>query len=78
MTDTPDYFDELKKTRDEIRLQIHFASMDAKDEWNKIEEKWESFAADAELDKTAREVGKATEAVASELRKAYDRLKKAL
>ena len=78
MTDSPNYFDDLKKMRDELKLQMHLASMDAKDEWTKLEKKWEKFAADAELEETARGVGQATEAVAAEMRKAYERLKKAL
>lgn len=29
--------DELRKLRDEIRLDLHLASMDAKEKWNEIE-----------------------------------------
>ncbi|MBS3804908.1 MAG: hypothetical protein KGY54_10200, partial [Oleiphilaceae bacterium] len=42
--------DELKRIRetvdrqrDEIRLQLHLARQDAKDEWDDLEEQWDRF-----------------------------------
>jgi hypothetical protein len=31
----------LRATRDELRVQLHLAKADAKDEWNRIEKSWE-------------------------------------
>ena len=35
--------DALKQQRDEIEVQIHLASMEAKDEWQKAEKNWDQF-----------------------------------
>lgn len=32
----------LRATRDELRVQLHLAKADAKDEWNRLEESWEN------------------------------------
>lgn len=31
----------LRATRDELRVQLHLAKADAKDEWSRIEKSWE-------------------------------------
>jgi len=31
----------LRATRDELRVQLHLAKADAKDEWDRIEKSWE-------------------------------------
>lgn len=31
----------LRATRDELRVQLHLAKADAKDEWNRLEKSWE-------------------------------------
>ncbi len=42
--DVREMLDSIKKLRDEIRLEVHLAGMDAKDAWQKLEPK----AGDAE------------------------------
>ena len=37
---------ELKRLRDEAKLQIHLASADAKTEWEKLEVKWKEYQRD--------------------------------
>ena len=85
MTDTSFHIliERLKNDRDELRLQIHLASLETQDEWRKLEEKWHglepklsAFAKEAKS--SAHDVGEATQDVAKELGKAYQRLKKTL
>lgn len=40
-----DAFDALKQQRDELRVQLHLASMEVKDEWEELEGKWENLVA---------------------------------
>ena len=66
--------DELKRHRDEIRVRLHLAKADVKDEWARLEEKWRQF------DRKAREVGREGQVTAGEvaaaLRLAADELRK--
>lgn len=80
-------FDELSKTlkqqRDEIEVQIHLASMDAKEEWHKSEKKWGEFidtlgVITDETKETSTEVIHATKVIGDELSEAYIRIKKRL
>jgi len=55
--------DELRTLRDEVRLQLHLAGMDAKDKWNReIEPKLFSMEKEVE-----RDVGTATRTALHEL-----------
>ena len=47
MTDFDDVIEDLKQKRDELRLQMHLASKEIKDEWNELEEKMEDFSGNA-------------------------------
>ena len=35
--------EQLKQERDEVRVKVHLAKMEAEDEWRGIEERWEEF-----------------------------------
>lgn len=86
------YADELAQLHDEIKLKIHLGAKEAQDEWHEIEEKWkkfvsdaksseqklESFAKDAELSESGKDIISALELVGSELKTAYQRIRKAL
>lgn len=78
MTKIPSVFDDLKLIRDEIRLQIHLASMEARDEWDELETKWEKFSARAKLKEGTEEIGEVAEELAREIKAGYAKLKKAL
>lgn len=78
MSTARDYMGDLRRLRDEIQLKIHLGSMELKDEWERLDKKWDEFVRDAEFDKTATEVGSAMQDLAAELQKGYERLKKAL
>ena len=71
--------DALKKQRDEIEVQIHLASMDAKEEWHKAEKKWGQFVDTLgiitdETKETSSEIFQATKIIGDELKEAYKRI----
>ncbi len=73
----------LKQQRDEIEVQIHLASMDAKDEWQKGEKKWGEFV-DAlgvitdDSKEAGAEVVHATKIIGDELKETYTRISERL
>ena len=85
MTDINSLLEELKQKRDELRVQMHLASKDIKEEWEELEEKMEEFsgkakqvADDAKLRETGEGLGDALGKVGHELKLGYERLKKAM
>lgn len=78
MTEPSSLVEDLKRLRDELHLQIHLGSKELQDEWAELEQKWDEFARNAELEKTAEGLGAAAKAMGDELQKAYERLRKAL
>ena len=78
MPDFARLVEDLKRTRDEIKLKIHLGSKEMQDEWFEIEQRWSSFENRAELDKSAKDVSDAVKILASELRDAFTRIRKAL
>ena len=78
MSGTDELLDKLKQERDEIALKIHLGSMELKEEWQALEDKWDRFNGRAGLGKTADGVESALELLGGELKKGYERLRKAL
>lgn len=85
MTDLNDLLEELKQKRDELRVRMHLASKEIKEEWEELEEKMEDFsgkakqfANDAKLKETGEGLGDALGKVGHELKLGYERLKKAM
>lgn len=78
MSELDDIVADLKQKRDELRLQMHLASKEAKDEWEELEEKLEEFTAKAKLDETGEGLGKALGQVGNELKLGYERILKAV
>lgn len=81
-TSAEDAFRSLRQQRDELRLQIHLARAEARDEWEQMERKWH----DAELKlaamgrgtrESAADVGAALGLLADEIGKAYRRIRDA-
>ena len=83
-----DKFDELietlKQQRDELKVQMHLASMEAKDEFDALEKKWDQWVAEAEaqakplsnvIDDSAKNVGSAIDLVLDEVKEGYERIK---
>jgi hypothetical protein len=78
MTDTHDMERDLKKLRDELKLKMHLASMDMKQEWNELEGKWEKFSEKTGLDESAQALGGSLEALGAELKNSYKRFRAGL
>lgn len=73
----------LKQQRDQLRVKLHLAKADAKDEWARLEKQWEEMrpkldAAREEAGKTAESVGTALSLAMEELKRGYERLRKRL
>ena len=85
MNDFDDLVEQLKRTRDEVRVQMHLASKELQDEWDELEEKMEEFsgkakqfASDAKLKETGTGLGEALGQVGHELKLGYERLRDAM
>jgi hypothetical protein len=71
----------LEQQRDELRLKMHLAKADGRDEWNRLERQWEEVRprvaqAGAVLGDTTRQVGSALKLALEEIGRGYDRLRK--
>ena len=78
-TEFDELTDTLKQQRGEIQLQIHLASMDAKDEWKKAEKTWSKFVDGLDLisddtKESGAELVQATKIIGDELKEAYQRI----
>ena len=82
-----DDFDEvigkLKAQRDELKVQMHLAKAELREEFDDLERKWEHIEgrlekAGHEAKESAEDVGAALSTVADEIGSAYQRTKKAL
>ena len=85
MTEFDDIIEELKQKRDELRVQVHLASKEIKDEWEDLEQKMEElsgktrqFSDDAKLKETGEGIGDALGQLGSELKRGYQRIRDAL
>ena len=78
MSDMQDWMDALKKQRDEMLLQMHLGTKEAKDEWKELMGEWDKFLDKSELDKSAEEVGESAKQLGLKMKEAYDRARKAL
>ena len=78
MSDFDKLIADLKRARDEIKLKLHLASLDVKEEWGELEGKWQSFSERAEMHRSADGVGAALGSLGEELKQAYQRIRKAL
>ncbi len=85
MTDIDELLEELKQKRDELRVKMHLASKDAKDEWEELEEKMEEFsgkakqfANDAKIKETGEGLGDALGKLGHEIKLGYERVRDAI
>lgn len=72
--------EDLKQMRDELEVQMHLASADARDEFAELEKKWEQLRSRAAVlgdaaEEAAGGVGDALGIVADELKKGYQKIK---
>lgn len=78
-----DMIGKLKQERDELKLKMHLASMDAKDEYDRISNKVDQLTAQYEpmtdaAQETAENVFSALGLVADELKIGYQRVRQAI
>ena len=72
--------EDVKRQRDELHVRLHLAKADAKDEWDRLERKWEHLrrkmeGVGHEAGKTAGDVGAALGLAVEELRHGYQRMR---
>ena len=73
----------LKQERDELKLKMHLASMDAKDEYNRLVDKCDQLSKEYEpvskaVEDTTENVFSALGMVAEELKIGFDRVRNAI
>jgi hypothetical protein len=73
----------LLQQRDELKLQINLAKMEAKEEWESTESKIDSFlakleAAGSEAKEASSDVLESAKALGEEIKSAYERIRKQL
>jgi uncharacterized phage-like protein YoqJ len=78
MPDIKKMAEDLKQNYDELKLKVHLGSKDAQDEWAELQERWKSFENHADLKKSKEDLGDAVQILGSELKDAFDRIRKAL
>ena len=78
MADHDDIREELKALRDELSLKMHLASLELKDELQDLEGRLKEFTQQADMEKTADEVGTALTLLGEELKQGYRRILGAL
>jgi hypothetical protein len=84
MTDSQelDRIDQLRQFRDELRLKMHLAKAEARDEWEKAETKWEKLRGELpKLDESADDLidslSEGTKRLAQDIRQAYRKIRDA-
>ncbi len=78
MADIDELKKELEKHRDEIKLKLHLANMEAKDEWAGLEKKWNDFTSRTQVARSGESIGEAAGLLGEELKAAYQRFKAGL
>lgn len=78
MADIDKLMEDLKRTRDEMKLQLHLATKEAEDEWGDLTSEWDKFLTRAQFDKSSEEVGEAAKELGMRMKAAYDRMRKAV
>ena len=78
-----DVISKLKQERDELKLQMHLASMDAKDEYDRISDKVDELSNQYDpvrdaVEETAGNVFSALGLAADELKIGFNRVRKAI
>jgi uncharacterized coiled-coil DUF342 family protein len=79
--DIEDIIESLKQQKDEIKLQIHLAKAEARDEWPELEKKFNELMSKAdvlrkEAGDASGDVIEAAKLVADEIKRGFDRIRK--
>jgi len=73
----------LRTERDELAVQMQLAKAEARDEWHKLEPKWEHFQSRARVvadsaEEASKDVGAVLGLLGEELRRGYERIRASL
>jgi CBS domain-containing protein len=73
----------LRQTRDELRVQMHLAASEAKEQWERLEKKWHQVEGRVKqvvrgAEEPIQDVGEAAQLLIDELREGYHKLRKLL
>lgn len=85
MSDFYAIIEDLKQKRDELRLRVHLASKEIREEWAELEKKMEDFSVkarqfseDAKLKETGAGIDDALKQLGGELKRGYERIRDAM
>jgi SMC interacting uncharacterized protein involved in chromosome segregation len=75
--------EDLRTTRDELRVRVHLGKMDAKTQWEQIEKQWQHVESKLKIAsgagrEIAGEVGEAASLAIEEMKEGYAKLRKLL
>ena len=75
--------EELERQRDELKVKLHLAKAEIRDEWEKLEHKRAELrskltAASGQAEDAWKDIGAAAGLLADELKKGYDRIRSTL
>lgn len=74
---------ELRQARDELRVQMHLAKADARDEWADLEKKWDDFEdkwdkVEDVAEDAGKDIGRALSALGEEIKAGYAKIRDAM
>lgn len=75
--------EDLRVTRDELRVRMHLGKLDAQDQWEQIEKQWQHVESKLKLAgeagrEIAEDIGEATSHAVEEMKEGYAKLRKLL
>ena len=75
--------EDLRTTRDELRVRVHLGKMDAQEQWEHVEKQWQQVESKFKIvGETGREiaedVGEAAHFAIEEIKEGYSKLRKLL
>lgn len=81
--DINEFLDDMRRQRDELRLQIHLAKAEAKDKWDELEKQWGEFetkaaAAGKAAGESSGDIADAARKLGQEIKKGYEHIRKAI
>lgn len=81
--DMTEMAEKLRRERDQLSVKMHLASMEVRDEWEELEEKWEEFSSGSkrfykEVEPALGEIHAALLLLGDELKAGYKKIRNAL
>jgi len=75
--------EDLRTTRDELRLRVHLGKMDAQEQWEQVEKQWQQVESKLKIvgeagREIAEDVGEAAQLAIEEVKEGYSKLRKLL